>query len=321
MRTIILGGLLACFIGHAPLAAERYPDRPITIVVPFGKGTTADLVAAVVAEAMSGNLGQKVMVELKPGAGGGIAMEQVEKATPDGYTLGMITQGTHVFNLSLYKTLRYNPEKIVPITPIAAVSNVMTVHPSNPANTPLEVAAVAKAAPGQLTYASGGVGTSHHLGGVLFASIAGVDIKHVPHLVSVDGVKKIVSGEITMGFFNLPTVIEEIKAGKLKPLGVTSPARSPHLPNVPTLDASGLKGYDLVSWFGFGAPAGTPPEIVQRLRDEFAKAAADPAVKAKLNDAGLDPIDQMQPAEFSRLIISDLAKWTPIIKAAGASAE
>jgi tripartite-type tricarboxylate transporter receptor subunit TctC len=321
MRTTMLGGLLAGLIGAASLHAAPYPDRPITIVVPFGKGTTADLVAAVVAEAMSKDIGQKVTVELRPGAGGGLAMEEVEKAAPDGYTLAMITQGTHVFNLSLYRTLRYDPQKIIPITPIAAVSNVMTVHPSNPANTPLEVAAAARAAPGQLTYASGGIGTSHHLGGVLFASIAGVEIKHVPHLVSVEGVKKIVSGEITMGFFNLPTVIEEIKTGKLKALGVTSLTRSLYLPDVPTLDASGLKGYDLVTWFGYGAPAGTPPEIVQWLRDAFAKAAADPTVKAKLREAGLDPIDQMQPAEFARLIASDLVKWTPIIKASGASAE
>jgi tripartite-type tricarboxylate transporter receptor subunit TctC len=319
-RSAILGGLLACLTGGAAGAAT-YPDRPITIVVPFGRGTTADLVATVVAEAMSKNIGQKVIVELKPGAGGGTAMRQVENAAPDGTTLAMITQGTHVFNLSLYKTLPYDPEKIIPITPISAVCNVMTVHPSNPANTPLEVAAVAKAAPGQLTYASGGVGTSHHLGGVLFASIAGVDIKHVPHLVSVDGVNKIVNGEITMGFFNLPTVIDQIKAGKLKPLGVTSLTRSSHLPDVPTLDASGLKGYDLVTWFGFGAPAATPMEIVQRLRDEFAKAAADPAVKAKLDAAGLDPIDQLQPAEFARLIASDRAKWTPIIQSAGATSE
>jgi tripartite-type tricarboxylate transporter receptor subunit TctC len=317
----MLGGLLAGLIGAASLHAAPYPDRPITIVVPFGKGTTADLVAAVVAEAMAKDIGQKVTVELRPGAGGGLAMEEVEKAAPDGYTLAMITQGTHVFNLSLYRTLRYDPQKIIPITPIAAVSNVMTVHPSNPANTPLEVAAAARAAPGQLTYASGGIGTSHHLGGVLFASIAGVEIKHVPHLVSVEGVKKIVSGEITMGFFNLPTVIEEIKTGKLKALGVTSLTRSLYLPDVPTLDASGLKGYDLVTWFGYGAPAGTPPEIVQWLRDAFAKAAADPTVKAKLREAGLDPIDQMQPAEFARLIASDLVKWTPIIKASGASAE
>jgi tripartite-type tricarboxylate transporter receptor subunit TctC len=224
MRTIITGGLLACLLGNAPLQAEPYPDRPITIVVPFGKGTTADFIAAVVSDAVSKDIGQKITVELKPGAGGGGAMEQVEKATPDGCTLAMITQGTHVFNLGLYKTLRYDPRKIIPITPIAAVSNVTTVHPSNPANTP-------------------------------------------------------------------------------------------------PLDASGLKGNDLVTWFGFGAPAGTPPEIVQRLRDEFAKAAAEPAVKAKLNAAGLDPIDQMQPAEFARLITSDLATWTPIIKAAGASAE
>ena len=238
MRGIVVG-LFACLAGMTPAHAGPYPDRSITIVVPFGKGTTADLVAAVVAEAVSRNIDQKVIVELKPGAGGGIAMEQVEKAAPDGYTLAMITQGTHVFNLSLYKTLRYDPQKIIPITPIAAVSNVMTVHPSNPASTPLQVAAAAKAAPGQLTYASGGVGTSHHLSGVLFASMTGVDIKHVPHLVSVDGVKKIVSGEITMGFFNLPTVIDEIKTGKLKALAVTSPARSPHLPELPTLDAAG----------------------------------------------------------------------------------
>jgi tripartite-type tricarboxylate transporter receptor subunit TctC len=321
MRAIIaLGALLAC-LTSGTLRAAPFPDQPITIVVPFGKGTTADLIATVVAEAVSENIGQKVIVDLKPGAGGGIAMEQVEKAAPDGATLAMITQGTHVFNLSLYKRLRYDPQQIIPITTIAGVSNVMTIHPPNPADTPLEVAAAARAAPGQLTYASGGVGTSHHLGGVLFASIAGVDIKHVPHLVSVDGINKIVSGEITMGFFNLPTVIDQIRSGKLKALAVTSLTRSPHLPQAPTLDASGLKGYDLVTWFGFGAPAGTPPEIVQRLRDEFAKVAADPVVKAKLNEAGLDPIDQLQPAEFARLIASDRAKWTPIIEAAGASAE
>jgi tripartite-type tricarboxylate transporter receptor subunit TctC len=319
-RPAAFGGLLACLIGTT-LQAAPYPDRPITIVVPFGKGTTAGLIATVVAEAMSKNIGQKVIVELKPGAGGGLAMEQVENAAPDGTTLAMITQSTHVFNLSLYKTLRYDPDRIIPITPIAAVSNVMTVHPSNPANTPLEVAAAARAAPGQLTFASGGIGTSHHLGGVLFASITGVDVQHVPHLVSVDGVNRIVNGEITMGFFNLPTVIEQIKAGKLKPLAVTSLARSPHLPGVPTLDASGLKGYDLVTWFGFGAPAGTPPEIVQRLHDEFAKAAADPTVKAKLDEAGLDPIDQLQPAEFAGLIASDRAKWTPIIAAAHVSTD
>lgn len=319
-RSVVLGGVLASVMGGV-LEAAPYPDGPVTIVVPFGKGTTADLIATVVAEAMSKNTGQKVLVELKPGGGGGIAMSEVEKAAPDGTTLAMITQGTHVFNLSLYKTLPYDPDRIIPITPISAVCNVMTVHPSNPANTPLEVVAAAKAAPGQLTYASGGIGTSHHLGGVLFASIAGVDIRHVPHLVSVDGVNKIVNGDITMGFFNLPTVIDQIKAGKLKPLAVTSLTRSSHLPDVPPFDASGLKGYDLVTWFGFGAPAGTPAEIVQRLRDEFAKAAADPAVKTKLDAAGLDPIEQLQPSDFARLIASDRAKWAPIIKASGVTSE
>ena len=294
---------------------QQYPAKPITMVIGFGKGTTAEIIGVVVAEVLSKNLGQPVKVELKPGEGSGIAMELVEKAAPDGYTIGMVTQGTHVFNLSLYKTLKYDPKKIVPVTPIAAVTNVMTVHPSNPANTPMDVVVAAKAAPGKLTYASGGIGTSHHLSGALFASMTGIDIKHVPHLVSVEGIKRIVSGEMTMGFFNLPTVIDEIKTGKLKALAVTSLTHSPHLPNLPTLDESGIKGYEMVTWFGFGVPAGTPPAIIQRLRDEIAKVAADPAVQAKLKEAGLDPIAQMQPVDFVKFIDADLAKWTPIIRA------
>jgi tripartite-type tricarboxylate transporter receptor subunit TctC len=312
---MLVAGLFVGLMSAAPLQAQPYPAKPITMVIGFGKGTTAEMIGVVVAEVLSKNVGQPVQVELKPGEGSGLAMEQVEKAAPDGYTIGMITQGTHVFNLSLYKTLRYDPKKIVPVTPIAAVTNAMTVHPSNPAKTPHEVVAAAKAAPGQLTYASGGIGTSHHLSGALFAAMTGSDIKHVPHLVSVEGIKRIVSGEMTMGFFNIPTVIDEIKTGKLKALAVTSLTRSPHLPDLPTLDESGIKGYEMVTWFGYGVPAGTPPEIVQRLRDEFAKAAADPAVQAKFKEAGLDPIPQMQPAEFAKLIDADLAKWTPIIKA------
>jgi len=312
---MLVAGLFVGLMSAAPLQAQPYPAKPITMVIGFGKGTTAEMIGVVVAEVLSKNVGQPVQVELKPGEGSGLAMEQVEKAAPDGYTIGMITQGTHVFNLSLYKTLRYDPKKIVPVTPIAAVTNAMTVHPSNPAKTPLEVVAAAKAAPGQLTYASGGIGTSHHLSGALFAAMTGSDIKHVPHLVSVEGIKRIVSGEMTMGFFNIPTVIDEIKTGKLKALAVTSLTRSPHLPDLPTLDERGIKGYEMVTWFGYGVPAGTPPDIVQRLRDEFAKAAADPAVQAKFKEAGLDPIPQMQPAEFAKLIDADLAKWTPIIKA------
>jgi tripartite-type tricarboxylate transporter receptor subunit TctC len=318
---MMVAGLFACLVGAGPLQAQQYPARPITMVVGFGKGTTAEIIAVVVADVLSKNVGQPVKVDLKPGEGGGISMQQVENAGPDGYTIGLISQGTHVFNLSLYKALRYDPRKITPVTPIAAVTNVMTVHPSNPANTPMEVVAAAKAAPGQLTYASGGIGTSHHLSGALFAEMTGADIKHVPHLVSVDGIKRIVSGEMTMGFFNLPTVIDEIKTGKLKALAVTSLTRSAYLPDVPTLDASGIKGYDMVTWFGFGVPAGTPPDIIQRLRDEFAKVAADPAVQAKFKEAGLDPIAQMQPAEFAKLIDGDLAKWTPIIKAANSSTQ
>jgi tripartite-type tricarboxylate transporter receptor subunit TctC len=313
---------LATFAATAPALAQSYPTRPITVVVPLGAGTTADIVARLVAERMAKDFGQPVNVSLKPGLGGGLAMEEVAKAPPDGYTLAMITQGTHVFNVSLYKTLRYEPRaQFAPITTIAAVSNVMVVHPSNPAKAPLDVVAAARKEPGKLTYASGGSGTSHHMSGALFASMNGIDIVHVPHLVSLEGIKRIVDGQLTMGFFNTPTVIDEIRTGKLKPLGVTSKARSPHLPDLPTLDEAGVTGFDVVTWFGYAAPAGTPPEVVQRLRDELAKIASEPAVKATLQQAGLDPMEQLQPAAFAKMIDADLEKWTPIIKASGAKAD
>src|SRR3954451_20096228 len=317
LRLILNATLAAAFLAAAsPAPAQDYPSRPITVVVPLGAGTTADIVARLFAERMSKDLGQPVTVSLKPGLGGGLAMEEVAKAPPDGYTLAMITQGTHVFNVSLYKSLRYDLKtQFAPITSIAAVSNVMVVHPSNPAKSPLDVVAAARKEPGKLTYASGGNGTSHHMSGALFGSMNGIEITHVPHLVSLDGIRRIVDGELTMGFFNTPTVLDEIRTGKLKALAVTSKTRSPHLPGLPTLDESGVKGYEMVTWFGYGVPAGTPPDIVQRLRDKFAKAPADPAVQAKFKEAGLDPIPQMQPAEFAKLIDADLAKWTPIIKA------
>ena len=317
----IAGALLACLfinpLGTRVEAAESFPTRPITIVAPFGKGATPEIIGAALAETMSRTLGQKVVFELKPGAGGGLAMAQVEKAAPDGYTIAMISQSTNVFNLSLYKTLPYDPQALIPIVPIAAVANVMTVHPANPAATPLDVVAAARRAPGELTFASGGVGTSHHLSGLLFAAMTGVDIKHVPNLLSAEGIRRIETGELTMGFFNLPTVIDDIHAGKLKVLAVTSPTPSPYLPGAPTLDASGLKGYDMVTWFGFAAPPGTPAAIVQRLHDEFARASADPQVRAKLRDAGLDSMEPLQPAAFRSFIAADVAKWGPIIKAAG----
>ena len=247
----ILGGFLAC-VSASSSGAAPYPDGPITIVVPFGKGTTADLIATVVAEAMSKNIGQKVIVELKPGAGGGIAMAQVEKAAPDGATLAMITQGTHVFNLSLYKTLPYDPDKIIPITPIAAVMQCddgSSVQPREHAARGCR-GGQGSARPSSLMRRAA---SAHRT--ILAACCSRRSPASTSSmcriLVSVDGINKIVNGEITMGFFNLPTVIDQIKAGKLKALAVTSLTRSPHLPDVPTLDASGLKGYDLVTWFGF----------------------------------------------------------------------
>jgi tripartite-type tricarboxylate transporter receptor subunit TctC len=293
---------------------RKYPTRPISIIVPFGKGSTAELICSVVSDQVSLNIGQLVTIELMPQDNGRAALKRIEYATPDGHTLGIISQSTQVFNSISSNKLLYKPTSLVPVTPLAAVSNVLTVHPTCPADTPAQLALMAKSNPGKLTYASGGEGTSHHLCGLLFASMADVKIKHVPHSISVQGIKSVVEGEITMGFFNLPTVIDHVKSGRLKALAVTSKARSQHLPHVSTFDACGLRGYDVVTWFGIAAPAGTPAELAQLVHSEFAQASTSLTVRSKFEAAGLDAIQQLDPVSFRRVIDSEVERWTLITK-------
>jgi len=201
------------------------------------------------------------------------------------------------------------------------VSNLMIVHPSNPARTAQDVIAQAKAKPGELTFSSGGNGTSHHLSGILFASMAGIDTVHVPYKGAPQGITAVMSKEVTMGFFNTPTVISQIRDGRLKALGATSKTRTPFFPAVPTLDESGLKGYEVTVWFGFAGPAGLPAPILDRLYGEMVKIMKDPAVREKLSNLGFELLPQISPPEFGKLIQSDLAKWVPIVKASGAKVD
>ena len=196
----------------------------------------------------------------------------------------------------------------------------MIVPPSSTAMKPLDVVAMAKAKPGELTYSSGGAGTSHHLSGVLFGQVTGTQLVHVPYKGAPQGVQAVMAGEVAMGFFNTPTVIGQIKAGQVRPLGVTSLKRSPLLPDVPTLDEQGIKGYEVNTWFGFVAPAGTPPEIVAKLNGEFNRIFASQEAKDKLGPQGFDLAPPMAPAAFGKLVADDLVKWVPIVKAAGATA-
>jgi tripartite-type tricarboxylate transporter receptor subunit TctC len=311
--------LIAASLVASGALAQTYPSKPITLVVPLAIGSTADILSRTIGTELARRLGQPVVVDDRPGAGGTTALQQVARAAPDGYTLALITSSTHAINIGLYAKPGYDPVKdFTPITVIGEVSNVMIVHPSNPARTAQDVIAQAKAKPGELTFSSGGNGTSHHLSGVLFASMAGINTVHVPYKGAPQGITAVMANEVTMGFFNTPTVISQIRDGRLKALAATSKARTPFFPAVPTLDESGLKGYEVTVWFGFAGPAGMPAPILGRLYGEMTKIMADQAVREKLSNLGFELMPQIPPAEFGKLIQSDLAKWVPIVKASGA---
>lgn len=314
-----LAVLLAASLTAGGAIAQSYPSKPITLVAPFAIGSTADILSRTVGAELARRLGQPVVVDNRPGAGGTIAMQQVARAAPDGYTIALVTNGTLATNIGLYAKPGYDPVKdFSPITIVGEVSNIMIVHPSNPARNAQDVIAQAKAKPGELTFSSGGNGTSHHLSGMLFASMAAIDTVHVPYKGAPQGITAVMSKEVTMGFFNTPTVLSQIRDGRLKALAVTSKTRTPYFPAVPTLDESGLKGYEVTAWFGFASPAGLPAPILERLYGEVAKIMKDPAVRERLSSLGFELMPQIPPAEFGKLIRSELAKWVPIVKASGA---
>jgi len=316
---------LALSLAFGPITqlhAQTYPSRPIKLLVPLAAGSTADIVSRLVGTELAKALGQPVVVENKAGAGGTIAMAELARATADGYTIAYASQGTLVFNQALYQRPGYDSVKdFAPIYLVGGVSNVMVVPPNSSANTVLDVVAAAKAKPGQISFSSGGSGTSHHLSGVLFSQMTGTEMLHVPYRGAPQGILAVMSGEVSVGFFNMPTVISQIKSGKLKALGVTSVDRSVLMPQVPTVDASGVKGYEVNTWFGFMAPAGTPAEVVTRLHTQIGKILFQPAIKENLAAQGFDLAPLQPPSALATLIREDLAKWPSIIKASGATVD
>ena len=308
----------------APLAsAQAWPSKPIRLLVPLAAGSTADILSRTIGNELAKETGQAVVVDNKPGAGGTIAMAELARSAPDGYTIEFASQGTLVFNQALYSKPGYDSIKdFAPILLVGGVSNVMIVPPNSPAKSVADVIAAAKARPG-MTFSSGGSGTSHHLSGVLFGQMTNTKLTHVPYKGAPQGILAVMTGEVDMGFFNTPTVLTQIRENKLKALAVTSLGRSDLLPQLATLDASGVKGYEVNTWFGFVAPAGTPPDVLGKLHDMIAKIVAMPAVKEKLAGQGFElaPPSAQGPAQFSALIKSDLAKWPAVIKAAGAKVD
>jgi tripartite-type tricarboxylate transporter receptor subunit TctC len=313
---------LAAALGGLPAMAQDWPSRPIRLMVPLAAGSTADIVSRAVAAELSTRLGQTVVVENKPGAGGTIAMAEVARAAPDGHTISFASQGTLVFNQALYSKPGYDSLKdFAPIALTGGVSNVMIVPPTSTATSARDVIAQARALPGSMNFSSGGNGTSHHLSGVLFAQMTQTEWTHVPYKGAPQGVLAVMNGEVQAGWFNTPTVIGQIRAGKVKALAVTSRTRSELLPELPTLDASGVPGYEVNTWFGFVAPAGTPGAIVTRLNREIAAVLADARVNKLLGEQGLDLAPANTPESFAQLIRADLAKWTPVVKASGAKVD
>ncbi|SDZ84459.1 Bug family tripartite tricarboxylate transporter substrate binding protein [Acidovorax soli] len=299
--------------------AQAYPTKPISIVVPFSAGGTTDILARLVGQYLSTELGQPVVVENKAGAGGNIGGQYAAKAAADGYTLFMGTVGTHAINASLYKKMPFDPIKdFAPLTRVANVPNLLVVNPKQPFKTVPEMIAYAKANPGKINFGSPGNGASPHLSGELFKSLAKVDLTHIPYKGSAPAVTDLLGNQIAIMFDNMPSVIPHVRSGKLRAIAITTSKRSAELPDVPTIAEAGVPGYEAMSWFGMFAPAATPKPVLDKLTGALAKVLANPEVKKKIADQGGEPVNET-PAQFATFIKSESAKWGKVVKESGAS--
>jgi tripartite-type tricarboxylate transporter receptor subunit TctC len=298
------------------IAAESYPTKPIRLIVPFPPGGPADLLARIVGEKLSATFGKQIVVDNRPGAGGNIGMELGAKSAPDGYTLVLAPAGNLTVNPSLYRDVRYDVARdFAPVTVLAAVPNVLVVHPSVPVKSVADLVKYAKAHPGELSFASPGNGSGAHLAGELFKSTAGVDMLHVPFNGIAPAVTAVLGGQVQSMFAGAPSVLQHVKAGKLVALGVAAPARIAAVPDLPTLAESGLPGFDVTSWYGIVAPAGTPNDIISKLQNEMANALRQSDVREKLAGLGAEAIGNT-PLEFGAMIRTETAKWSKIVKEA-----
>jgi tripartite-type tricarboxylate transporter receptor subunit TctC len=319
MRRITLAALLVV----APIAAvaqTSYPEKPIHLIVGFPAGSAADFVARLLALKLAESLGKPIVVENVTGAAGNMATDRVAKASPDGHTLALAANAQIIMNPSLYR-LPFDPAKdFAPITQLAASPNILVVPNAAPVKSFRELVALAKSQPGALTYASGGIGSSPHMAGALLSSAAGINIQHIPYKGVVAAMPDLLAGRVTMMFSPISVVLPTVREGRLRALAVTSLRRSSAVPDLPTVDESGLVGFDVTLWYGLLAPAGTPDTIVHKLHTESIKALARPDVRARLADLGIDIIGN-SPDDFARTIKAEIPKWAKIIKESGITPE
>jgi len=304
-------------LGASPAGAQDYPRRPLRLIVPFAPGGGNDIVARAIAQSLGASLGQPVIVDNRAGAGGVIGAELAAKSPADGYTLFLGGVGSHAVNPSLHARLPYDPVgDFAPITLIASAPSVLVVHPSVPAQSIAQFSALAKANPGKLNYASNGNGSSAQLAAVMYESMAGVAMVHVPYKGLAPALVDLLSGEVQAMFSSVVAIVPHIKAGRLRALAVTGKRRSPLMPEVPTLAESGLPEYEAGSWYGVLAPAGTPRAIIAKLHGEVVHALAQPEVRERLAGEGAEVIGST-PEEFAAHIKSELARMGKLIRGAG----
>ena len=312
--------ILAAWVGVGTCAAQIYPAKPIRFLVGFPPGGTSDILARTIGQKLAEAMGQQVVIENRPGAGGNIGAEAAAKSAPDGYTIFMSTT-SQAISVSLYSKLNYDLVKdFSPVIQAVNYTNLLVVHPSLPVKSVKEFIALAKAKPGQLNYGTAGNGTPPHMTGELFKSYTGVNLQHVPYKGGAPAIADLLGGQITVMFDNVPPLLPHVQAGKMRPLAVTSLKRISVLRDVPTLDETGLQGFDSVAWNGVQAPAGTPQEIITRLNTEILRILGMPDVRERLSSQGADPIGGT-PAEFAALIGNEIRKWAKVIRDSGAKVD
>jgi tripartite-type tricarboxylate transporter receptor subunit TctC len=310
----LLAAAAAATFASLPASAEEYPSRPVKIIVPFGPGGPADVFARAVAAELQKSMNQTFVMENRPGAGTTIGTDAVAKSAPDGYTL-LVVSGTQTVNETLYGKKQYKLMRdLAPIAPMVDTDLVMVVHPSVPAKSLSELVALAKAKPGTLNYGSSGIGSNYHMAGELLKTLTGADIVHIPYKGSTGARNDILSGQVQILFDSVPTMKETIKGGLVRAIGTTGIKRDAQLPDVPTLDESGAKGFQHTLWLGIMAPAGTPQPIVDRLNKETTKAVNQASFKEALVKQGAVPLS-MSPAEFKAFVEAQVDKWAKVIQA------
>lgn len=318
LKSILAAGLLAGVFA-AGNAQAQFPERTITLVVPFAAGGSTDVVARVIAERMSADLGQQVIIQNVAGAGGSLGAANVARAEPDGYTILMGTVATHALNPLMLKTKPYDADKdFAPVSLLVVVPNVLVVNPQLPAKSVAELLALLKANPEKYSYASSGNGTPLHLSGELFNSMAGVKMQHVPYKGAGPALNDVIGNQVPIMFDNLPSSSGHIKAGTLRALAVTTSQRAPSFPDVPTMAEAGIPGYETYTWNALFAPKGTPKPVVDRLNAAAKAALANPAVADRMKEFSAT-IVASTPEQLGEHVKAELAKWTPVVKNANVS--